>query len=475
LILFHNVQAARVQGYLTLNPIAMIFNQFTPLAAWFIFFSFVLWREELEAAGIQLVEVAVALSLFYAHRMTVALKYAFLSPLEYSTYLNCTHEPTLKRWQSEIQLVGGFMSPNPILRRYELQLAARRIGVSLETLQILIEPANLDLWLRFMPTFKKEVGEFDRSGQTCIPVSAQQFCDAIINRFHPSVLAMFFIIFPFVVFQALLPGVSRMANGQSFGGDTSFSQAVFAAEFFLILTTGTPVAMFLSGGVADMYRIYCVQRLLHGFIRLNKFIFPEVPRLNLKLAQNIRAWLYSSLLLFDWGERYRVRMRYFQGAFAILAVCLMGVLLEQFIVHYDDSDAFRLSMSVHVALYDVFVITCLLLVLVLFGALVNEQRVLCKMDLIFHRLHLRELTMRSQKATPTEELDMHQGAAAETADDLLDAGIQSLEILHETKPVRLMGLRATVALAGSILTLLSPSFVLVISKLLSIDLLGGGG
>ena len=99
-----------------------------------------LFHSKLEAQGITVGEVMVACALMLTHRGMVGAKYAMLSHREYERLMDSPDDETALRWQMELQLVTGWLSPAPYIVNSELRLAAEYSDISLSSTRFLIDP-----------------------------------------------------------------------------------------------------------------------------------------------------------------------------------------------------------------------------------------------------------------------------------------------------------------------------------------------
>jgi hypothetical protein len=144
LIYFEGWKMNHVQKHLDWDPINVYFNIIMPCVFWSLIGSVVAFSDQLEAQGISLGEIIVALGVVLTHRGMVSSKYAMLSPQEYARLRACPNRETGRRWQDELQIISGWMAPAPYLIKQEIVFAAEYSDVELGQAKFLIDPVSTE-------------------------------------------------------------------------------------------------------------------------------------------------------------------------------------------------------------------------------------------------------------------------------------------------------------------------------------------
>ena len=87
-----------------------------------------------------------------------------------------------------------------------------------------------------------------------------------------------------------------------------------------------------------------------------------------------------------------------------------------------------------------------------------------KKKLIQHRMLCRRVVETGTAASSSSPVEGHPGSEPdyEELDDVLDAAMQALEVVDESTPVRVIGMRAEWGLASAVVSLVVSSFFLAL-------------
>jgi hypothetical protein len=88
--------------------------------------------------------IIIPLLFFIVHRTTVALKYATMSPTEYARFMNCKDPEQIECYNSQLQLLSGWLSLNELVLYFELSAASSRIGVKINQIFLRISSDQQD-------------------------------------------------------------------------------------------------------------------------------------------------------------------------------------------------------------------------------------------------------------------------------------------------------------------------------------------
>lgn len=92
----------------------------------------------------------VALSLFYMHKLMIALKYSTLSPVEYDRMMNCENPEISQIYQNQLQLLTGWLLYNEDIINYDLNRAGDICGGNSELIFFCFPVKQIPVWTRWL-------------------------------------------------------------------------------------------------------------------------------------------------------------------------------------------------------------------------------------------------------------------------------------------------------------------------------------
>jgi hypothetical protein len=227
----------------------------------------------------------VPMILFIQHRMTVALKYASLSPTEYSKFQHLTDVSKANRYTAQIQILTAWATVrSDLLLQFELGCAAARIGAKINEISITIAGPNesetarneFACWnalLRGESTVRlnaRPAPELVRHADGRFTLSVYELSKAIIKKadrctgIHGSNL-----IILFVLFMILLPWLKLLASDVPFQRRSGIMYAFLACNALALMIYGNiGFNILYASAVWDVSRILHIAKYLHRFIRI---------------------------------------------------------------------------------------------------------------------------------------------------------------------------------------------------------------
>jgi len=272
------------------------------------------------------------------------------------------------------------------------------------------------------------------------------------------------ICFVLILGQSLLPGIFRVVAGTGeFWGSTWQGKCVTGMCFVGSFCMSYPLTNFLCVGVLDQLRQYSVSYAMGDLVRLAMRPGQIVPFFDMHIAENIRSWTECRLLLAGYANRWRSRIAAYTVVAFGLVVMLVLALAKQFLGSFKTTTTAVGSqksvwedVTLWFCVYDVFVFTAFLTTMIFFGARANDEIKRHKRLLIHHRIVLRRKPDTDAQISSDDRDDM------EEVDDLLDTAMQTLDVMDESTPHTVVGMRAERGLAISIVSLVSSSFFLAL-------------
>lgn len=230
------------------------------------------------------------------------------------------------------------------------------------------------------------------------------------------------------------------------------------------------------------------------------------PFLDMGLPENVRAWLYTRIILHDIGQRYRVRLRVCVAMALAVNVILAIALVMRLAVNYNDATVLQRDPALYVTVFDVVVWCGLLLLIIVAATGVNNLSLGHTQLLLEHRMLLRDSSFQSilqqsptigqsddqapigQEGVQMRSLSSRNAAASvgsataaaaaptraenrqvdedrlEAADELLETAVETLEVMLEANPVRVLAFKADYSFASSYATFVASFLMFVVQK-----------
>lgn len=228
--------------------------------------------------------IIIPLLFFIVHRTTVALKYATLSPTEYSRFMSCKDVDLLDCYINQMQLLCGWACLDSMVLYFELSAASSRVGVKINQLFVRISPNSSDpaavsqfrYWNAFVRGHErididaKPAREFVRLPNGDYGISVFDVCLAIIRRSNNIDATMYYvevavnILTLMLVLLMILPALIHANEVEN-----SVAVALyFCAAAKIFWTYGRLFFGFLYVALIDVGRFCSMTKTLHCMIRL---------------------------------------------------------------------------------------------------------------------------------------------------------------------------------------------------------------
>jgi hypothetical protein len=235
------------------------------------------------------------------------------------------------------------------------------------------------------------------------------------------------------------------------------------------------------------------------------------PYLDMGLPENVRAWLYTRIVLHDIGQRYRVRLRVCVAMALAVNVILAIALALRLAVNYNDATVLQHDPALYVTVFNVVIWCGLLLLIIVAATGVNNLSLGHTQMLLEHRMLLRDSSFESilqqpstigqsddqapisQEGVQMRSLSSRNAAASltpaaaaaasaaaaaqnraenrqvnedrlEAADELLETAVETLEVMLEANPVRVLAFKADYSFASSFATFVASFLMFVVQK-----------
>lgn len=220
---------------------------------------------------------------FIQHRMTIALKYASLSPSEYAKFQCLENNDTAARYMHQMQLLSGWAMRDSTLLQFELGCAGARIGAKINEISIMIANPNVSecarkeyaCWnalLRRETTVKlqkRPARELVRHADGSYTMSIYDVSKAIIRKADASSAQKFrWVLFPFLALMILLPWLSLLSTARGVSGRSVYMYVFLICSLLSFATYGMLGFMLLYVSVWDVSRQLHMVRYLHRLIRI---------------------------------------------------------------------------------------------------------------------------------------------------------------------------------------------------------------
>lgn len=253
-------------------------------------------------------------------------------------------------------------------------------------------------------------------------------------------------------FHAALGGNSKVVT---------YTIIVAAATTWLFFGVGV---CFLSVGVAHLYRMYLVLDWITQLARPIAATHPNLPHLQLTghvTTTNAKTILICLSVVLKFGERYKRRIECYAGFALGMAMVGLACVLVRVVLESPDEDGVAdgrvtpgLDPFTCVILYIIVVVTGVAFRMISLGDASNS----CVSLLASH------ITFARWRGLMVDE------EAAAKSDALLSLAAERLSWLAETEPVTIAGLRATMDLGYSLLSVVGTAVAFILGKMLKLSL-----
>jgi hypothetical protein len=228
----------------------------------------------------------VPIIFFIQHRMTVALKYASLSPSEYAKFQSLRGEGSgtaAERYMQQMQLLTGWATRDKRLLQFELGCAAARIGAKINEISIVIaDPSSSETarkefacWnalLHGQATVKlnqRPAAALVRHADGSYTLSVYDLSKAIVLKADAnSGQGYKWAIYIFVVLMIMIPWVTLSNTPQGLSGRSSYLYAFLVCNCIAFWMYGLVDFLLLYVSVWDVSRQLHMVRYLHRLIRI---------------------------------------------------------------------------------------------------------------------------------------------------------------------------------------------------------------
>eukprot|EP00347_Sterkiella_histriomuscorum_P018466 403345412 len=249
--------------------------------------------------------------------------------------------------------------------------------------------------------------------------------------------------------------------------------------------------LFVIAGYVDFQRRYLMMKsvgaLLNPFKDNYDVKYQIFPTINLASKESIFTWFQLRQCVMDFGKKYMMRIFMYSSVFLGMYLFLMAALILSFFGIID----FQFSMYFNLCcIYDIVFVLSIIMSMFYFGAIVNEQFVDNKLQLVkikqtllyvkfnllrilnpktkytgaylkifqkicrqVHQDRIAEYKKRGKKFTSQEVITSLKIQIDELVEQI-ESIIQRLEVENEHRPLKLLGLKATFGLMNQIYTTL---------------------
>ena len=192
-----------------------------------------------------------------------------------------------------------------------------------------------------------------------------------------------------------------------------------------------------------------------------------IPRIDLDRADNVYSWLYTRLVLQNFGFRVRYRINMFVACMLFFTLVLMLVIINKVIetkqieTSNDDDQAVRnlvTNVNFVQSMITTAVFTIFGVLLIYFGSIVNE-------DFSMHRGAISSYVVRNRSrlyiGKTTGTLSEKEMEDLEEAVDALVVAQEAIEINNETNPYKIVGVEPEGGLMASTATIVAGFYSVV--------------
>lgn len=402
-----------------------------PLAVQLAGIWYLVFQKELEAQGIQVIELLFVLGYFVLHRIMVGVKYGFMSEEEINWFTTSDNRRAVGRFMLHKQMISGWFNPNIVTINDELNQSQVRLNVRLnEACVFEVQKSNsveIEKWKRFLgdKSWEEVLSDQPSNNSQNIVIKGIYFCESLVQRgVSQSAVGMRFLNILgslLALFQLALPGISRVtcsyfedhpghsrySCGHGFAGDNWIGYV-----FNILLLIGGYIHTFAFMGflfvaLNDMKRKLTTLDLLGSMIEVRATQvfgsrvlrrYARIPTVNVKKAEEIRSWLIARLVLQDFGfkrsRQINVCLDISMGIYFIFIIYFIALLIQ----NAHDPSLLRSDMSVQIILLNVIVITIYLFAAFAKGSKANHAASLHRLSLLQHRLRLHDRSTNITKA-----------------------------------------------------------------------------
>lgn len=196
-----------------------------------------------------------------------------------------------------------------------------------------------------------------------------------------------------------------------------------------------------------------------------------IPRIDLDRADNVYSWLYTRLVLQNFGFRVRYRINMFVAAMLFYVLVIMLVILNEVIekqqkqTNAADDDAVKeliVNINFVQSMLSTLFFTIFAFLLIYFGSIVNEEFKMHRGAVSSYVLRNRaKLYTEKKNDTLSKEEEEHLHEAVEALIVAQDA----IEINNETRPYKIVGIEPEGALMASLATVVAGFYSVVLNMM----------
>ena len=112
-----------------------MFIQLGPLFCWGLLTIYLVWQKRFERSNVSSDEIFfIPIVMMAARLVAIAIKYATLTPVELKRFMDAEDPADATKYMNQMQLLSGFLLLRDDVMERELQTAAERHGLDLDTL-----------------------------------------------------------------------------------------------------------------------------------------------------------------------------------------------------------------------------------------------------------------------------------------------------------------------------------------------------
>ena len=295
---------------------AALFIQLGPLFCWGLLTIYLVWQKRFERSNVSSDEIFfIPIVMMAARLVAIAIKYATLTPVELKRFMDAEDPADATKYMNQMQLLSGFLLLRDDVMERELQTAAERHGLDLDTL------AFEQPWRAFdvddsCASVDKERAAKDwdifvgsKGDRSFRRLARSLYKDAI------DAVPMSGIFFGGLVIAGLIvltPVIVRVIAGNRLRGDDPLVWACWVFAACLTFVNAALVTQFLAVGVVhDFRRGEVLSAYIRLLVRREACNLGGAPIPRLQICQRPLdgiVWVQGRAVLGSFGFRYERRV-----------------------------------------------------------------------------------------------------------------------------------------------------------------------
>jgi len=370
--------------------------------------------------------------------------------------INGSDQHLVRRWQRQAQLISGWVYPSPEAYRSELTMAAFRIGIEIDQVELSISENEFERrWQEYLTEglhgLRNPREKFPLDATTnCRRITLRNLCEAmIVNSASLARVPRWLWActwFCAAVF-ACIGGLSRESCIQQhdifadwdertffredqdcsthFFGSSLVTGIIIFCSTFLIFYFSAVTLGFLLVANASFRRNLWGLHVLGDLIRSNPEQKRNRPWIEPFRPENARAWIFARLVLDNFGLRFEKRLEIYVDTIFIVVVVMVLQLMIVFFRHSLNSGSKLPALLVLYGLWGCAMYSIPMLQLLICGAQINDTFRFHRCSLIQQRMQCRELfKLRDELARieqqPHSSFSTHSAGAEESGEGPVD-------------------------------------------------------